>query len=110
MPEGFPCEAETLVRTKFEAFPEFYEEVTQNKYISREITKKYGAVYPVPVDDMIVENYQLKETCKVYSGWMNNGKLKRFIDNGFRPIDDNGTSMRFFLSKNGVLYHRRENR
>lgn len=110
LPAGFPCEVETLKRSKFETFPEFYDEVERTKFISREITKKYSAVYPIPVDDMVVEDYKLKELCRVYSGWMNNGKLKRFIENEFNPIDDNGTSVRFYLSKNGVLYYRRENR
>ncbi len=93
-----------------ENFQNFYDEVTENKYISRELTKKYGSVYPIPVDDMVVEDYKLVQDCRVFSGWANNGKLKRFIENGFQPIDDEGTKVLFYLSKNGVIYYRRENR
>lgn len=93
-----------------EKFPEFLEEVEKNHYISRELSKKYDAVYPIPVNDMVVENYKLSSPCTVYSGWMNNTKLKRFIDNKFEPIEDDGTQVRFYLSKNGVLYYRRDNR
>lgn len=110
LPKGFPCEVETLERKAFDNFENFYETVSRNGYISRAITKEYSATYPIPVTEMKVEKYQLDKPCKVFSGWMNNGKLKRFIDNGFQPIDDNGTQMSFYLSKNGVIYYRRENR
>lgn len=59
---------------------------------------------------MDVKDYKLTKECRIYSGWMNNGKVNRFIKNGCQPIDDNGTQLRFYLSKNGVLYYRRENR
>ena len=110
LPKGFPCEAEELHRNRMEDFEKFYEEVSQSKYISRDLTKKYGAVYPIPVDDMDVKEYKLVKSCRVFSGWMNNGKLKRFIENDFKPIDDNGTKVLFYLSKKGVLYYRREDR
>lgn len=110
LPKGFPCEAENLYREKMEHFSEFMKEVIEQKYITREMTKKYGAVYPIPIDEMEVRNFALTRPCRVFSGWMNNGKLKKFIENNFEPIDDNGTKVRFFLSKNGVIYYRRENR
>ena len=52
------------------------------------MSKKYKAVYPIPIDDMDVEDYKLTHPCRVYSGWMNNGKLKKFISNKFQPIED----------------------
>ena len=110
LPIGFPCEAECLHRDKMEAFDSFYKEATENKYISREMSKKYKAVYPIPIDDMDVEDYKLTHPCRVYSGWMNNGKLKKFISNKFQSIEDKGTQVKFYLSKNGVIYYRRDNR
>lgn len=110
LPKGFPCVSETLFRGKFEEFDNFYNEVVENKFISRELTKKYSPTYPIPVTDMIVENFKLVKPCKVFSGWMNNGKVKKFIENNFEAFEDNGSQIRFFLSKNGVLYYRRENR
>lgn len=110
LPVGFPCTVKELTRDAFDNFEDFYQEVSKNKFISREITKKYSVTYPIPVTEMMVENFQLSQPCRVFSGWMNNGKVQKFIDNNFQPIEDNGTQIRFFLSKNGVLYYRRENR
>ena len=110
LPIGFPCEKEFLFKEKHENIYEFMEEVNTNKFISRELTKKYNMTYPVRLDDMLVENNKLKEPCRVFSGWMNNGKLLQFIKNDFKPIDDNGSTLRFYLSKNGVIYYRRDGR
>ncbi|MBD5467323.1 MAG: site-specific DNA-methyltransferase [Lachnospiraceae bacterium] len=110
LPIGFPCETECLHRDRMENFAEFYAEVMSNKFISRELSKKYGAIYPIPITDMDVEDYKLVTPCKVFSGWMNNGKLKRFIENKCQPINDGNTKVKFFLSKNGVIYYRRDNR
>lgn len=110
LPEGFPCVTEELKREAFEKFDDFFNEVTENKFISRGLTKKYSASYPIPVTEMIVSNYKLERNCTVFSGWANNGKLKKFIKNNCEPIEDNGTYIKFFLSKNGVIYYRRENR
>lgn len=108
--KGFPCEIETLVKTKQENANDFINEVNTIGYITRDLTKKYNISYPVRLDDMIVENGTLKSDCQVYSGWMNNAKLQKFINNNFQPLDDNGSSLRFYLSKNGVIYYRRDNR
>lgn len=110
LPIGFPCETEHLHRDKMEYFDKFYAEAMSNKFISRELTKKYRVVYPIPVTDMDVEDYKLVAPCRVFSGWMNNGKLKKFIENDCQPIDDGNTKVKFFLSKNGVIYYRRDNR
>lgn len=110
LPIGFPCETEMLHRDKMVNFEEFLREVHENRFISRELTKKYNMVYPIPVTDMDVEDYKLVKPCKVFSGWMNKGKLKRFIKNGFKPIVDGETIVKFYLSKNGVIYYKREGR
>ena len=73
------------------------------------MSKKYKVSYPVKLDDMIVQNGRLMNDCRVFSGWMNNDKLKKFIANDFKPLDDNG-KLYFYLSKNGVVYYRRDNR
>lgn len=111
LPIGFPCESEKLFKGKHEHIEELIEEAAEVGFITRELTKKYNMSYPARVDDMIVENYSLKSPCKVFSGWMNNAKLKQFIENNFNPITDkDGSTVRFYLSKNGVLYYRREGR
>ena len=110
LPVGFPCEIESLYKEKHPTVGQCMDEVQQTGYISREMTRKYSLSYPARIDNMIVENFRLFQPCRVYSGWMNNGKLKKFIANRCKPIDDDGTTLQFYLSKNGVVYYRREGR
>ncbi|MBR6734637.1 MAG: site-specific DNA-methyltransferase [Kiritimatiellae bacterium] len=111
LPKGFPCESESLVKLRHEKIEELIAAANEKRYITREITKKYGISYPARIDDMVVKSYQLSQPCRVFSGWMNNGKLKQFIANDFKPlVEDDGTQLRFYLSKNGVIYYRRDGR
>lgn len=110
LPIGFPCEIDNLTLYKSNYIDEFIVGVTENSYVSRELTKKYNMKYPARLDDMIVENGKLKQKCRVYSGWMNATKLQTFIDGECYPLNDNGTELRFYLSKNGVIYYYRGNR
>lgn len=110
LPEGFPCEVESLYKRKHENVSRLMDDVQTVGFITREMTKKYGITYPSRLDDMCVKAYVLEKPCRVFSGWMNNGKLKKFIDNGCKPIDDNGAKLKFYLSKNGVLYYRKDGR
>jgi len=110
LPKGFPCEIEKLELDRMAEFDEFHRQVTSLGYISREITKQFDAAYPVRQDKMLVESHSLKVPCRVFTGWSSADKLKEFIANQSQPIDDNGTTLRFFLSKNGVIYYRREGR
>ena len=111
LPKGFPCEHESLVKPRHEKIEELIAAAKEKRYITREMTKKYGISYPARIDDMVVKSYQLSQPCRVFSGWMNNGKLKQFIANDFKPlIEDDGAQLRFYLSKNGVIYYRRDGR
>lgn len=110
LPAGFPCEVETLnVRADNQA-DALIHDAKELGYISRDITKKYRISYPVKCDDMVVRDGELIKTCRVFSGWMNNGKLQKFIDNDCNPIEDKDTMLKFYLSKNGVVYYRRDGR
>lgn len=110
LPKGFPCEIETLKVPVPANVDSFLSAVAKNGFISREITSTYEVKYPVCLTPMIVENGVLSKPCTVFSGWMNNGKLKKFIKNNCLPIQDEDTILRFYLSKNGVIYYRREGR
>ena len=110
LPEGFPCEIENLELEKNENIDDFIFAVNKQGYISRELTKQFGMSYPVRRDKMSVKNYILKTDCSVYSGWMNIEKLKAFIANNCHPIKDGNTLLRFYLSKNGVIYYHRSGR
>lgn len=109
LPAGFPCEVKELFKEKQEHIEELLEDAEKQGYITREMTKKYSITYPARLDDMEVRDYRLQKPCRVFSGWMNNGKLMQFIHNDFKPIEDNG-KLSFYLSKNGVIYYRREGR
>ena len=108
--KGFPCEIDCLEKTKYQFVDELMQAAKETGYITRKITKRFNVSYPVRLDDMLVQNGQLIKDCRVFSGWMNNAKLQKFIDNDFIPIEDNGSQLRFYLSKNGVIYYRRDGR
>lgn len=110
LPQGFPCESDDLNLPPSNDITTFYE-ATKDSFISRQITKQYGMSYPARLDAMVVKNSILTKECRVYTGWMNLNKLKNFIDNGCIPIqEESGTTLQFYLSKNGVIYYRREGR
>ncbi|MBR3568706.1 MAG: site-specific DNA-methyltransferase [Salinivirgaceae bacterium] len=108
--KGFPCEVSDLNLPKHNCIEDLMNAVAKDGYITRDITKKLNISYPARLDDMIVQNGQLVQDCRVYSGWMNNAKLNKFIENEFNPLDDKESKLRFFLSKNGVVYYRRDGR
>ena len=110
LPAGFPCEIETLQLEPFECIDRFLAEVSKIGYITRELSKSYSAKFPLRLTPLHVENYKLVADCSVYSGWMNADKLKKFIENGCEPIIDGNTTLRFYLSKNGVIYYHRSGR
>lgn len=110
LPQGFPCESDDLNLPPSNDITTFYE-ATKDSFISRQITKLYGMSYPARLDAMVVKNGILTKECRVYTGWMNLNKLRNFIDNGCIPIqEESGTTLQFYLSKNGVIYYRREGR
>lgn len=110
LPKGFPCEASSLYLPSVANSEVFINKVNEIGYISRELTKQFNMKYPVNLDELIVENGVLQKSCKVYSGWSNANKVRQFIKNNCEPLDDNGSKLKFFLTKNGVLYYRREGR
>lgn len=110
LPVNFPCEIDDLHLEKSENVEEFVEEAQKAKFISRELTDKYNMVYPARLDTMNVKNGKLKAKCRVFSGWSSASKLKAFINNDCNPIEDKDTMLRYYLSKNGVIYYRREGR
>lgn len=109
IPAGFPCEVETLYKPKQSLIEEFLDEVGSG-CITRELSKKYNVQYPARIDDMIVRDYKLQKPCRVFSGWMNFNKLQKFASTCEPFVDSDGSTLKYYLSKNGVIYYRRENR
>jgi adenine-specific DNA-methyltransferase len=108
LPKGFPCKKIELILKPTEVSEEFFSEVLKRGYISRDITRKYSVSYPIRKDIMIVKNSVLKKDCRVFSGWANVNKLKKFIDKGLQPVEEKEGKYYFYLSENGVIYYRKE--
>lgn len=106
--KGFPCKVKNLSLPKSNVPAAFFKEVNELGHISREITRKYDCEYPLRLDNMVVKDFKLQEDCEVYAGWANANKLKKFIENGFKPLEEEGGNVSFYLSPNGVIYYRRE--
>lgn len=111
LPVGFPCEVDELSLPRFADADEFIAAVDEHGgWIPREFKSRFEVTYPARFDQMLVREGVLARRCRVYSGWSSVAKLRRFIANGCLPIDDDGTSLSYFLSKNGVPTYRREGR
>lgn len=111
LPVGFPCEITHLDLPTTTGVAKVMAAVERNDgWISRDFKQEFGASYPIRLDPMIVQDGVLARPCRVYSGWSSADKLKSFIASECRPIEDDGTVLRFFVSKNGVPTYRREGR
>ncbi len=108
LPIGFPCLVETLSLKKTDVASQYYKDIKETGYISRQITDRYSVSYPIRQDDMIVAEKKLVFSCKVFTGWANADKLRKFIINGCNPLIEEDGITRFFLSENGVVYYRKE--
>lgn len=108
LPAGFPCVVEELQLDKSTISDNFISEVTEQGFISRDLSERYSVQYPIRRSKMIVENYKLASNCIVYSGWANVNKLKKFIENDFQPIPEKNGSYYFYLSGNGAIYYKKE--
>lgn len=109
LPVGFPCEVENEVFKKDKNIEQFLEEVNKIGYISRDLKLRYSINYPLKMDDIVIRNYQVSNTCSIFSGWSNNKKCQQFIDNGFQPlIEKDGSEISFYLSQNGVLFYKKK--
>ena len=106
--KGFPCKEESLTLESNSPAQGFWEEVKQIGYISRQITAKYNVTYPVRLDKMVVENRKLTNDVRVFSGWGNSDKLKAFMNNDFKPLEEVDGKCSFYLSPNGVIYYYKE--
>ena len=109
LPVGFPCGIDQICLEENSPNEEFYKQVLSTGYITRELTNRYDVTYPIRLDEMKAENGKLVRPCRVYTGWANVEKLKGFIRGGCKPIvEENGNVLSFYLSKNGVIYYRRD--
>lgn len=109
LPVGFPCELESGHFEMDGNIESFMEDVKQAGFITRDMKSKYNLNYPVKLDPIDIQNHQLQNECRVFSGWSNNGKCKQFIEQGFKPlIESDGSELTFYLSKNAVVFYKKK--
>lgn len=113
LPAGFPSTEETLIYEKKNLDDDFFKITKEEKYISDEVKEKYKiekkSGLPVKLDQMVIEDSKLKNSCRIYGGFANANKLKQFIQNGMNPIlDDDGAPISFYINKNAAVRYRKE--
>jgi adenine-specific DNA-methyltransferase len=106
--KGFPCKVQELFLPSNCPCQEFWSEVGSVGYITRQMTEKYNVTYPIRLSDMYVHNGCLMNDVEVYSGWANSDKLKLFIANDFKKIEEKDGNIIFYLSDRGVIYYKKE--
>jgi len=107
LPAGFPCSAERLSLPPHDLPQSFFDDVSTTKFIPRRLSKVHDIVYPIRLDEMRVENSVLSHACRVFSGWANADKLRKFISDGLLPIEETDGRVEFYLSEKGVIYYRK---
>ena len=108
LPVGFPCVSESLSLPASSVPGEFFSAAATQGYITRELTAHYQVSYPIRLDSMEVSSGRLATPCRVFSGWANANKLRRFIQNNCESLEDDNDSISFHLSEKGVVYYRRD--
>ena len=111
IPEGFPSKEENLLYKGKFLDDWFFEKTSNDGLVSDEIKFKYGieklSGLPVKLDDLIIKNFKVSQPCRVYGGFANRRKLEQFVENGFKPIDDDGGPIEFYVNANAAIRYRK---
>jgi adenine-specific DNA-methyltransferase len=68
------------------------------------IIKERNNSYPYYLNDAIIENFELKNTVKIQSGWSSKDLVEEFIKGNMKPISDGkGQETNFVISKTGAV-------
>lgn len=109
LPRDFPADVEELYIKAEDLNEEFFTITKKEKVISKEIKETYNIKdLPVKVDEMVIRDYKLIQSCRIYSGVANAEKLRSFIKNNCEPIDDDGQLLTFYINRNGCVRYRKE--
>ena len=113
LPAGFPCSEKELSYNAKSVDQDFFEIANREKFISDELKLACGiesnSGLPVKLDDMRVRDYRLVSPCRIFIGMANKNKLLEFIENGCRPIIEDGMPLRFYINANAAVRYRKEN-
>lgn len=108
LPPGFPSEIENGRWERFDRLEEFESRVKANNgIIHRSFKAEYSARYPLFDEDIEIEDGKTLNEVRAFSGWMNASKLRKFISDGYRPLDEGESTLRFYLSKTGAINYYR---
>lgn len=110
LPVGFPCEVDSLDLPAHSFANDFIEEAKVKGYLTRQMKKDYAVEYPIRLDDLTVRDGRLVAPCRVFSGWSSARKLRAFLSAGCVSLREKDADLFYYLTKNGVIYYRREGR
>lgn len=109
LPEGFPLAGEEIDLPGSSIPPGLMEAMKSEKLTSDALKARFGKVqFPLRLDPLKGSNGQLDEPCRMFSGWGNAAKLRKFIDGGFQPMVEGDASFRFDITAQGVPYYQRD--
>lgn len=110
LPIGFPVGSEEINLPRTNIPIGLVEAMKSERLSSNPLKARFGKVqFPLRLDPMLGSAFMLTHHCRVFSGWANANKLKRFIEGGCVPItEDDGSMIRFYLSGSGVIYYVKE--
>jgi DNA modification methylase len=111
IPEGFPSKEENFHYKGKHLDDWFFEKTRSDGLISDEVKNKYGieklSGLPIKIDDLTVKDFKVTKPCRVYGGFANRRKLEQFVENGFKPVDDDGGPIEFYINSNAAIRYRK---
>ncbi len=112
IPAGFPSAEEKLFYKAKDLDEDFFKVTEREAWVSKEIKKKYKienlSGLPIKLDDLVIEDFKVQKPCRIYGGFANRKKLEQFANGGFKPVDDEGGPITFYINRNYAIRYRRE--
>src|SRR5690606_18995909 len=111
IPEGFPAKVESLFYKRKVLDDWFFEKTGHDGLVSDEVKVQYGieklSGLPVKLDDLVIKDFKVAQPCRVYGGFANRRKLEQFVKSGFKPVDDDGGPIEFYVNANAAIRYRK---
>lgn len=109
LPVGFPCSEKELHLRAENVDDEFFAIAGRDKYISDQLKEEYGiSGLPIRLTEIKVKDGKLTAPCRLFSGYANADKLKKYINGGLEPLFEDEDQIRFYLNRNGCIRYRKQ--
>lgn len=109
LPAGFPLAMEEIDLPASVIPPGLIEAMKSEKLTSDALKARFGKVqFPLRLDPLKGSDGKLSHPCRMFSGWGNAAKLRKFIAGGFEPMVEDDAYFRFDLTAQGVPYYQRD--